>query len=67
MWLSVTCWSLALDLLACLYGLYAVLMLHFAQEEETFSTLSDDEPASDRVSTGLKGSERLDGRAASRR
>lgn len=34
------------DLLACLYGLYAVLMLHFAQEEETYFTLSDDEPAS---------------------
>jgi hypothetical protein len=67
MWLSVTCWSLALDLLACLYGVYSVLMLHFAQEEETFFTLSDDEPASDRVSTGLKGSETQDGRGSTRR
>jgi heavy metal translocating P-type ATPase len=34
------------DLLACLYGLYTVLMLHFAQEEETYFTLADAEPAS---------------------
>ncbi|MEK8074083.1 heavy metal translocating P-type ATPase [Rhodococcoides navarretei] len=33
------------DLLACLYGLYALLRLHFLQEEENYFTLaSDDEP-----------------------
>jgi hypothetical protein len=29
------------DLLACLYGLYALLQLHFLQEEENYFTLSD--------------------------
>ncbi|WP_433664587.1 heavy metal translocating P-type ATPase [Nocardia sp. CA-128927] len=33
------------DLLACLYGLYALLHLHFLQEEENYFTLADDEPA----------------------
>ena len=33
------------DLLACLYGLYALLRLHFLQEEENYFTLADDEPA----------------------
>jgi hypothetical protein len=28
------------DLLACLYGLYAVLRLHFAQEEEDYFALA---------------------------
>ncbi len=32
------------DLLACLYGLYALLRLHFLQEEETYFTLAEDEP-----------------------
>jgi soluble P-type ATPase len=32
------------DLLACLYGLYALLRLHFVQEEENYFTLSADEP-----------------------
>ena len=32
------------DLLACLYGLYALLRLHFAQEEENYFTLAKDEP-----------------------
>ena len=32
------------DLLACLYGLYALLRLHFVQEEENYFTLADDEP-----------------------
>lgn len=32
------------DLLACLYGLYAVLHLHFLQEEENYFTLADDAP-----------------------
>ena len=32
------------DLLACLYGLYALLRLHFVQEEENFFTLAVDEP-----------------------
>ncbi|MGD9618488.1 MAG: heavy metal translocating P-type ATPase [Mycolicibacterium sp.] len=32
------------DLLACLYGLYALLRLHFLQEEENYFTLTDTEP-----------------------
>ncbi|MCV7379034.1 cadmium-translocating P-type ATPase [Mycobacterium alsense] len=32
------------DLLACLYGLYALLRLHFLQEEENYFTLGTDEP-----------------------
>ena len=32
------------DLLACLYGLYALLRLHFVQEEENYFTLAEDEP-----------------------
>jgi heavy metal translocating P-type ATPase len=32
------------DLLACLYGLYALLRLHFLQEEENYFTLAEDEP-----------------------
>jgi len=31
------------DLLACLYGLYALLRLHFVQEEENYFTLVEDE------------------------
>ena len=31
------------DLLACLYGQYALLRLHFVQEEEYFFTLAEDE------------------------
>ena len=34
------------DLLACLYGLYALLRLHFVQEEENYFTLLHDEPES---------------------
>ena len=30
------------DLLACLYGLYALLRLHFVQEEENYFVLADD-------------------------
>jgi heavy metal translocating P-type ATPase len=33
------------DLLACLYGLYALLRLHFLQEEENYFTLAEDPPA----------------------
>lgn len=33
------------DLLACLYGLHALLRLHFLQEEESYFTLANDEPA----------------------
>jgi hypothetical protein len=33
------------DLLASLYGLYALLRLHFLQEEENYFTLAEDEPA----------------------
>ncbi|WP_052086290.1 heavy metal translocating P-type ATPase [Nocardia seriolae] len=35
------------DLLACLYGLYTVLQLHFRQEEENYFTLTEDEPEYD--------------------
>ncbi|MGB3372966.1 MAG: hemerythrin domain-containing protein, partial [Rhodococcus sp. (in: high G+C Gram-positive bacteria)] len=31
------------DLLACLYGLYALLRLHFVQEEENYFTLTTEE------------------------
>ncbi len=31
------------DLLACLYGLYALLRLHFVQEEEAYFTLAEDD------------------------
>ncbi len=31
------------DLLACLYGLHALLRLHFVQEEESYFTLAEDE------------------------
>ena len=40
------------DLLACLYGLHAVLQLHFLQEEENYFTLTDIE------STNANGSQR---------
>jgi len=33
------------DLLACLYGLYALLRLHFVQEEENYFALNEDESA----------------------
>lgn len=36
------------DLLACLYGLYALLCLHFVQEEENFFVLAPAIPAADR-------------------
>jgi hypothetical protein len=32
------------DLLSCLYGLYAVLRLHFVQEEESYFTLATERP-----------------------
>lgn len=32
------------DLLACLYGLHALLRLHFLQEEESYFTLAEDQP-----------------------
>lgn len=32
------------DLLACLYGLYTLLRLHFLQEEENYFTLTEDRP-----------------------
>ena len=37
------------DLLACLYGLYTVLRLHFVQEEENYFTLAEDEPETTRT------------------
>jgi hemerythrin-like domain-containing protein len=45
------------DLLACLYGLHAVLRLHFLQEEENYFTLADDAAATD-LETG-DGKEQL--------
>lgn len=36
------------DLLACLYGLHAVLRLHFVQEEENYFVLADDVTQSER-------------------
>lgn len=35
------------DLLACLYGLYALLRLHFVQEEESYFTLAEDDAETD--------------------
>jgi heavy metal translocating P-type ATPase len=35
------------DLLACLYGLYALLRLHFVQEEESYFTLAEDDIKND--------------------
>jgi hypothetical protein len=35
------------DLLACLYGLYALLRLHFLQEEESYFTLAEDDVKND--------------------
>ncbi len=35
------------DLLACLYGLYALLRLHFVQEEENYFTLAEYEERPD--------------------
>ncbi|WP_176561932.1 heavy metal translocating P-type ATPase [Mycolicibacterium palauense] len=35
------------DLLACLYGLYALLRLHFVQEEESYFTLAQEEVPSE--------------------
>ncbi|MEO3758839.1 heavy metal translocating P-type ATPase [Mycobacterium sp. B14F4] len=42
------------DLLACLYGLHAVLRLHFLQEEENYFTLAEDEPATMAPGDGKK-------------
>jgi len=41
------------DLLACLYGLYALLRLHFVQEEESYFTLAEEESES-RETRGAK-------------
>lgn len=38
------------DLLACLYGLHALLRLHFLQEEESYFTLADGEPLAHKLS-----------------
>ncbi|MGZ8812821.1 MAG: heavy metal translocating P-type ATPase [Mycobacterium sp.] len=44
------------DLLACLYGLHAVLRLHFLQEEENYFTLADDHSQDDaRVAPKFRG------------
>ncbi|WP_369827991.1 heavy metal translocating P-type ATPase [Mycobacterium sp. 852002-51163_SCH5372311] len=46
------------DLLACLYGLYALLRLHFVQEEESYFTLAEyDDEVSEKLSAqGQPGS-----------
>ncbi|MGO4441757.1 heavy metal translocating P-type ATPase [Mycobacterium sp. 2YAF39] len=44
------------DLLACLYGLHAVLRLHFLQEEENYFTLADDDSHDDaRFALNVRG------------
>jgi hypothetical protein len=40
------------DLLACLYGLYTLLRLHFLQEEENYFTLTDDQPDEGSANSG---------------
>lgn len=35
------------DLLACLYGLYTLLRLHFVQEEENYFILAEDDSAAE--------------------
>lgn len=43
------------DLLACLYGLHALLRLHFVQEEESYFTLGDDRaPANGPAGEGMR-------------
>jgi hypothetical protein len=37
------------DVLACLYGLYTLLRLHFVQEEENYFTTAEDEPETETV------------------
>ncbi len=41
------------DLLACLYGLYALLRLHFVQEEESYFTLADRDTAGETDTPGV--------------
>jgi heavy metal translocating P-type ATPase len=44
------------DLLASLYGLYALLRLHFVQEEENYFTLTDDDPEPGKATANQAGS-----------
>jgi heavy metal translocating P-type ATPase len=53
------------DLLACLYGLYTLLRLHFVQEEENYFTLTEDEPTTTEATRTPNPSRRAD--AAARR
>ena len=48
------------DLLACLYGLYALLRLHFVQEEENYFTLAEDEPTTPETTRTSGPSQRSD-------
>ena len=48
------------DLLACLYGLYTLLRLHFLQEEENYFTLAEDEPTTPETTRSWRPSKRAD-------
>ncbi len=53
------------DLLSCLYGLYALLQLHFLQEEENYFTLTDIDAHADDYRTpanNVKTTTRVNGR-----
>ncbi|MFZ1179428.1 MAG: hemerythrin domain-containing protein, partial [Mycobacterium sp.] len=51
------------DLLACLYGLYALLRLHFVQEEENYFTLAEHEPTTPETTRTPGPSQRADSAA----
>jgi heavy metal translocating P-type ATPase len=51
------------DLLACLYGLYTLLRLHFLQEEENYFTLAEDEPTTPETTRSWRPSKRADSAA----
>ena len=51
------------DLLACLYGLYTLLRLHFLQEEENYFTLAEDEPTTPETTRARRPSKRADSAA----
>ncbi len=51
------------DLLACLYGLYTLLRLHFLQEEENYFTLAEDEPTTPETTRAQRPSKRADSAA----
>ena len=51
------------DLLACLYGLYALLRLHFVQEEENYFILVEDDPVPPDAARGSGPAPRADAAA----